>query len=108
MSSSKAPGMRLSDIRPALGAIIIGAGVLFIAGHFTFVAVQGEFGVVKRAEITAQKQALTEDRDRLKAEVQRMENLTKRLSDKYLDLDLLDERVRNVLGYVRTDEIVIR
>ena len=79
-----------------------------IAGHFTFVAVQGEFGVVKRAEITAQKQALTAERDRLKADVQRIENLTKRLSDQYLDLDLLDERVRNVLGYVRTDEMVIR
>jgi len=108
LSSSKAPGMRLSEIRPALGAILIGLVVIFIAGHFTLVAVQGDFGVVKRAEITAQKQVLIEERDRLKAEVQRMENLTKRLSDQYLDLDLLDERVRNVLGYVRTDEIVIR
>ena len=107
-SSNRAPFMRLSDLRPALGAIAISILVLLIAGHFTFVAVQGEFGVVKRAEITAQKQALTAERDRLKADVQRMENLTKRLSDQYLDLDLLDERVRNVLGYVRTDEMVIR
>jgi cell division protein FtsB len=36
-----------------------------------------------------------------------MENLTHRLSDTYLDLDLLDERARNVLGLVRADEIVI-
>ena len=37
-----------------------------------------------------------------------MENLTRRLSDSYLDLDLLDERARDVLGYVRADEIVIQ
>jgi cell division protein FtsB len=37
-----------------------------------------------------------------------MENLTKRMSDDFLDLDLLDERSRSVLGMVRPDEIVIR
>jgi cell division protein FtsB len=37
-----------------------------------------------------------------------MENLTTRLSDDYLDLDLLSERARDILGYVRADEIVIR
>ena len=37
-----------------------------------------------------------------------MENKTARLSEDYLDLDLLDERVRAVLGYIRADEILIR
>jgi cell division protein FtsB len=37
-----------------------------------------------------------------------MQNLTLRLSDDYLDLDLLDEQARDVLGYLRADEIVIR
>jgi len=36
-----------------------------------------------------------------------MENLTRRLSDSYLDLDLLDERARNVLGLARSDEIIV-
>ncbi|MGL4320838.1 MAG: septum formation initiator family protein, partial [Paracoccaceae bacterium] len=31
-----------------------------------------------------------------------------RLSDAYLDIDLLDQQARDVLGYVRADEIVIR
>jgi cell division protein FtsB len=30
-----------------------------------------------------------------------------RLSDEFLDIDLLDEQAREVLGYVRADEIVI-
>ena len=41
-------------------------------------------------------------------DVARMENLTHRLSDEYLDLDLLDEQTRKVLGMIRADEIVIR
>ena len=37
-----------------------------------------------------------------------MSNLTHRLSDDYLDIDLLDQQARDVLGYMRADEIVIR
>ena len=37
-----------------------------------------------------------------------MANLTHRLSDNYLDLDLLDQQARDVLGLIRADEIVIR
>ena len=42
------------------------------------------------------------------AELARMQNLTNRLSDDYLDIDLLDEQLRDVLGYLRADEVVIR
>ena len=46
--------------------------------------------------------------EKLEIEVARMENLTTRLSDNYLDLDLLDQQARDVLGMIRADEIVIR
>jgi cell division protein FtsB len=52
-------------------------------------------------ELQAQLEALN-------ARVARMENLTRRLSDGYLDLDLLDQQAREVLGLLRSDEIVIR
>lgn len=100
--------MRLSSIKHAVLAILATITVVAIGGYFTFAALQGDFGVVKRVQITAEKQELTIERDRLRAEVARMQNLTERLSDDYLDVDLLDERARNVLGYVRADEIVIR
>ena len=44
---------------------------------------------------------------RLNTEVVQMENLTQRLSDEYLDIDLLDERVLEILGYVRSSELVV-
>ena len=45
--------------------------------------------------------------DALRAETQQMALLTHRLSDDYLDLDLLEEQARERLGYLRPDEIVL-
>ena len=47
-------------------------------------------------------------RDRLQNEVERMRNLTLRMSDEYLDLDLLDEQARDILGQIRSDEVIIQ
>ncbi|HQU69213.1 MAG TPA: septum formation initiator family protein [Albidovulum sp.] len=93
--------------KPAIGMafyLVIAGGLGF---YFTFAAVQGDYGVFRRVQAEAERQTLTAERDRLKAEAAKMENLTRRLSDGYLDLDLLDERARNVLGVIRSDEIVI-
>jgi len=76
--------------------------------YFTFAAVQGDYGLFRRAEIMAERTTLERELATLDAEVARMENLTHRLSDDYLDLDLLDEQARDVLGLIRADEIVIR
>jgi len=93
--------------RPALGSLIYFLGALMLGLYFAFAAVQGNYGVFKRAEITAEGDALQAELDRLEAEVAEMENLTIRLSDTYLDLDLLDQQARDVLGLIRADEIVI-
>lgn len=81
---------------------------LTLGGYFAFAAVQGDFGVLRRAQILSEAEALTAERDRLQAELAELQNRTHRLSDAWLDLDLLDEQVRDVLGYIRADEIVIR
>ncbi|AKS46474.1 Septum formation initiator [Octadecabacter temperatus] len=94
--------------RAPLGVLLYFAGALMLGLYFTFAAVQGDFGVFKRAEIEAENRALTAELAVLQSEVARMENLTRRLSDNYLDLDLLDEQARDMLGMVRADEIVIR
>jgi len=94
--------------RAPLGVLLYFAGTLMLCVYFTFAAVQGDYGVFKRAEIEAEGRALTEELAMVQTEVARMENLTRRLSDTYLDLDLLDEQARDVLGMVRADEIVIR
>lgn len=76
--------------------------------YFTFAAVQGDYGVFRRAEIALAARDLDVQLSQLNGEVAEMENLTKRLSDTFLDLDLLDQQARDVLGLLRADEIVVR
>ena len=94
--------------KPALGALIYFAAAFSLATYFTFAAVQGDYGVFRRVEIVVVARDLDVQLSQLKSEVAEMENLTKRLSDTYLDLDLLDQQARDVLGLLRADEIVVR
>jgi cell division protein FtsB len=98
----------MSSQRPGLGAAIYFMTTFTLGSYFTFAAVQGDYGVFRRVQIDAEAAILREERDRLKDELARIENKTHRLSDAYLDVDLLDEQARNVLGMIRADEIVIR
>ena len=76
--------------------------------YFTFAAVQGDFGILRRAEINHDLQKLQAEIGSINVEIADLKNLTRRLSDHYLDLELLDQQARDVLGYVRTDELVIQ
>ncbi|WP_415920252.1 FtsB family cell division protein [Tateyamaria sp. SN6-1] len=94
--------------RAPVGTFVFFAIAFALGIYFTFAAVQGDFGLFHRAEIVAEGRDLTVQLAEVQAEVAEMENLTRRLSDEYLDLDLLDEQARSVLGMLRSDEIVIR
>lgn len=94
--------------RPRFGPVIFYAIAGTIAAYLTVSAVQGEYGMFHRIQIEADAAQLRTERDRLTAELAEVQNLTHRLSDAYLDLDLLDQRAREVLGYARADEIVLR
>ncbi len=94
--------------RTQLGALFYFLGMIMLGLYFTFAAVQGDYGLFKRIEVNGEGDALAVELAALQAEVARMENLTTRLSDNFLDLDLLDQQARDVLGMIRADEIVIR
>ncbi len=96
------------SVRAAIGGAIFLFFAMVAAGSFVVAAVQGDFGVMRRVQIHAEAEVLRQERDALRAELDRMQNLTRRLSDNYLDIDLLDERARIVLGYLRADEVAIR
>ena len=100
--------MNNHSTRPSLGAMGYVLLACTLGSYFTFAAVQGDYGVFRQVEIAAEKETLRAERDRLAAELAEMRNRTHRLSDDYLDIDLLDEQARSVLGYVRADEIVIQ
>ena len=94
--------------RPGLGGVAYFALMFSLGVYFMFASVQGDFGLFRRVQIEAEVVTLQAERDRLAKEVTALENKTRRMSDSYLDLDLLDSQARDVLGLVRTDEIVLR
>jgi cell division protein FtsB len=100
--------MRLSHTPPTLGSVAFFSIAFLLASYFTFAAVQGNQGLFQRIETEAELKELRATRDRLTAELETLQNRTRRLSDGYLDLDLLDQQLRDVLGYLRADELVIR
>ncbi len=93
--------------RPTLAVLAFFTVALILGIHFTFAAVQGDYGLFRRAEVDVHARMLEEELAMLSNQVSEMENLTHRLSDDYLDLDLLDQQARDILGRLRTDEIVL-
>jgi cell division protein FtsB len=81
---------------------------LFGVANFGWHAIQGEYGVYALIQVKADASALEQELAALRAERAHLENLSARLSPDYLDLDLLDERARAVLGHMRADEITLR
>ena len=84
------------------------AATLMLGLYFTFAAVQGDYGLFRRAEILSDAKKLEAELTMLQGEVNKMRNLTLRMSDEYLDLDLLDEQARDILGQIRSDEVIIQ
>ncbi|MCG6112052.1 MAG: septum formation initiator family protein [Paracoccus sp.] len=94
--------------RLSIGATVFLVLTVLLSLYFAYAAVQGPSGILRRIQIQAETAELQTARDTLRADVARMQNLTRRLSDDYLDLDLLDERAREVLGLLRADEVLLR
>ena len=93
--------------KPALGVIAYFAVMFSLGLYFTFASVQGDYGLFKRVQIEAEAETLRLEKERLAKEVVALENKTKRMSDDYLDLDLLDQQARDILGLIRSDEIAL-
>lgn len=82
--------------------------MMALALYFVARAVQGDQGIFRRVQVDAEIRALQQQIDDVDAQIAHLRVKTRRLSADYLDLDLLDERARAVLGYARPDEVLIR
>ncbi len=88
---------------PALYILLI--AVLAVFGHS---ALQGEHGLAALRQAEALEGELATELAMISEERRALANLVRRLDERYLDLDLLDERARAILGHVRREELVIR
>jgi cell division protein FtsB len=79
--------------------------VLAVFGHS---ALQGDHGLAALHEAEVLERELTAELAETGDERRTLKNLVWRLDERNLDLDLLDERARAILGYVRREELIIR
>jgi len=82
--------------------------VVALVAYFSYSAIQGPYGMLTLFKVETNEGQLQLQLDALKQERAIAENRAYRLSDEYLDLDLLDEQARKVLGYIRGDEIIVQ
>ena len=90
-------------VNPAFYILLV--AVLAVFGHS---ALQGEHGLAALREAEDLERDLQRELDSVTRERAELQNLVRRLDEHYLDIDLLDERARAVLGYVRPEDVIIR
>ena len=93
---------------PPVGPLAVTFVSLTLAAYFIFSAIQGDYGILRQAVYQTEADGLQRELNVLQRSIAQLENKTLRLSDHYLDLDLLDQQARDVLGFIRPDEIVIQ
>tara|TARA_Y100000746_G_scaffold77510_1_gene65274 strand:- start:126 stop:494 length:369 start_codon:yes stop_codon:yes gene_type:complete len=74
--------------------------------YFSITALYGEYGLFILFKKQIEEEQLLEYNSELGIELREWENLTKRISSDYLDLDLLDEQARKILRVARSDEAI--
>lgn len=85
------------------GPILFTLAVCYLAYH-AFIGERGFYAYLKQSR---NLESTTIELAQIQAEREQLENRVHRLSDKSLDLDLLDEQARRVLGMAKPTEAVI-
>lgn len=75
--------------------------------YFIIASFNGEFGVSARYRLLAEEKVLRKDLNLLHKEAMSIRNKIRRLSDTSLDLELLDQQARKILGMIAQDELVV-
>ncbi|MDG2474814.1 MAG: septum formation initiator family protein [Paracoccaceae bacterium] len=75
--------------------------------YFSYSALNGQYGLFNKFRFQAQEIVLLKQLDQIKSKNSNLNRKVIRLSDEYLDLDLLDQQARKFLGLMRPNEIII-
>lgn len=83
--------------------LAMGAGILYLASS----AVTGDQGLAKWSELQRRELALQSELEVATQERDLLQHRATKLKSPELDLDLVDERARELLGYARSDEVIL-
>ena len=87
---------------------ITSSAVCFILSfYFIIASFNGEFGVFAKYQLLAKEKVLNKELGILIEETKAIKNKIRRLSDTSLDLELLDQQARKILGMIGEEELIV-
>ncbi len=107
MPATRALGLA-AEIRRRASHVVWPALGLFIVGYFAFHAVHGDRGILAWHRLDQKVAERRAELDVLRGDRRVLEHRVRLLHPDSLDLDLLDETARHILGYGHPDELIIR
>ena len=80
---------------------------LILCLYFINASFNGEFGVSAKYHLLAKEKVLAEELSTINKETKIIKNRIKRLSNTSLDLELLDQQARIILGMIGEEELIV-
>ena len=80
---------------------------LILCLYFVIASFNGEFGVSAKYHLLAKEKVLAKELDIINKETKIIKNRIKRLSNTSLDLELLDQQARIILGMIGEEELIV-
>jgi cell division protein FtsB len=93
---------------PAVLNGVLFLGAAFLIASFAYAALHGPNGIGARTDLEKQVILTTAALEDVRVDRAALQNKVRRLSDDFLDLDLLDEQARRELVLIRPDEQILR
>ena len=100
------PTVKRRKIPIDLQSLLISMGIGFVMLYLVFHALNGNHGVYALLKEQAREKTAAMRLTDVSAERQKLEHRVTMISGEMLDLDLLDEQARRVLGYTSPDEYI--
>lgn len=97
----------LAAIRKNLTSIFSNIFWLGLVGYFVFHVISGARGAVSWIKLSKQVESLEKKAKILKEENAFLENKIHFLRADNLDLDLLEEQARNILGFANEEDVIV-
>ena len=80
---------------------------LILCLYFIIASFNGEFGVSAKYHLLAKEKVLANELGTINKETKIIKNRIKRLSNTSLDLELLDQQARIILGMIGEEEVIV-
>ena len=80
---------------------------LILCLYFIIASFNGEFGVSAKYHLLAKEKVLANELNTINKETKIIKNRIKRLSNTSLDLELLDQQARIILGMIGEEEVIV-